>query len=221
MASSVYEIWLSADNGDIRLSMPVLPATLDIGNTSKNESVDISNLGEVTILQKPGAKTFGFSSFFPKNRSPVIEYGGFIEPWKFVEFIEGWINREIPVRFVVTGTPINYAVSIEEFNYDEEHGAVGDLNYTISLKEFKFVKMRKITEKKKEKARPKPKPKGKMYAIKKGDTLWALARKNYGKGSEWRKIWNANKAAIIKRDKRNNKQPGHWIHIGEKIVIPA
>ena len=50
------------------------------------------------------------------------------------------------------------------------------------------------------------------YTIKKGDTLWGLAKKNYGKGSKWPTIHNANKDKI--------KNP-NVIVPGWKIKIPT
>ena len=49
------------------------------------------------------------------------------------------------------------------------------------------------------------------YTIKKGDTLWAIAKKYYGKGSEYTKIYNANKNIIKNPD---------LIYPGQKIKIP-
>lgn len=47
-------------------------------------------------------------------------------------------------------------------------------------------------EKKKE-VQPAPaKSTARTYTVKKGDSLWAIARKVYGKGSLWQKIYNAN-----------------------------
>lgn len=51
----------------------------------------------------------------------------------------------------------------------------------------------------------------KTYTIKKGDTLWAIAKKYYGKGSEYPKIFNANKDKI--------KDPNK-IYPGQVIKIP-
>lgn len=65
-----------------------------------------------------------------------------------------------------------------------------------------------------------PKPATKKYVVKKGDTLWGIATRHYGKGSLWTKIWEANKAGLIARDKRNAKDKGHWIHIGYVLTIP-
>jgi|SRR5690554_521809 len=68
-------------------------------------------------------------------------------------------------------------------------------------------------------AQPKEAPK-KTYTVKRGDTLWAIASKYYGSGTQWRKIWEANKSMLIARDKRNQKTPGHWIYPGQVLTIP-
>lgn len=68
--------------------------------------------------------------------------------------------------------------------------------------------------------KPKPKPTDTYYTVKRGDTLWAIAKRFYGKGSLWRKIWEANKDMLIKRDRRNIKDNGRWIYPNQKLRIP-
>ncbi|GAB2558167.1 LysM peptidoglycan-binding domain-containing protein [Gracilibacillus alcaliphilus] len=220
MTKSVYEIWLSTADNKERLRLPVLPSSVGLSIGNKNESIDISNLGEVTVIQEPSPKTVQFSSFFPAKSTPLVEYSSFPKPWDAIQRIEKWQKSKKPLRLVVTKTKINIPVSIDSFNYQEEGGAVGDISYDLSLKEFKFVSVRKIKVKvPKKPKRPNPKPKPRTHTVKSGDTLWDLARKYYGNSLEWRKIWNANKAMMVKRDKRNLKQPGHWIYPGQRLVI--
>jgi nucleoid-associated protein YgaU len=65
------------------------------------------------------------------------------------------------------------------------------------------------------------KPKDESYTVKKGDTLWAIAGRFYkGKNTDWRRIWEANKDMLIKRDRRNASDHGHWIYPGQKLRIP-
>lgn len=224
MSKSVYQFWLSTNNNKERLRLPVIPPSLDISSPSKNESIDISNLGEVTVLQDPAARMLHFSSYFPAHMSPLVEYNNPPKPWDAVKKIEKWQRDKVPLRFLVTGTSINIAVSIDTFNYGEAGGSVGDIAYDLALKEFVFTTVRKIKVDKKKtekKTRPAVKPKAKTHKVKKGDTLWGLSKKYYkDNGLGWKKIWNANKAAMIKRDKRNVKNPGHWIHIGSVLKIP-
>lgn len=224
MSKSVYEIWISTNDNKERLRLPVLPSSIEIGGPSNNESIDISNLGEVTILQDPAAKTIQFSSFFPAHRSPLVEYNNLPKPWDAVKKLEKWQKSKRPLRLVITKTKINIPISIESFNYREEGGAVGDIYYDLSLKEFKFVSVRKIKVKTPAKPkRPAPTPKARTHKVVRGDTLWGLSKKYYkDNGLGWRKIWNvkSNKDMLIKRDKRNLKQPGHWIYPGQILRIP-
>lgn len=50
------------------------------------------------------------------------------------------------------------------------------------------------------------------YIVKKGDTLWKIAYKVYGRGWQWRRIYNANRDALPK--------PGQ-IREGQVLVIPS
>lgn len=70
------------------------------------------------------------------------------------------------------------------------------------------------------KNKPKPKPTERYHVVVRGDTLWALAKHYYGHGYEWTKIWDKNKAMLVKRDGRNAKDKGHWIYPGQRIFIP-
>lgn len=226
MSKSAYQFWLSTNDNKERLRLPVLPSSLDMSNGSKNESVDISNLGEITVLQDPAAKIVQFSSFFPLHDSTLSEYSNPPKPWDAIKKIEKWKKSKVPLRFLVTGTSINLPVSIDGFTYGEEGGAVGDISYDLTLKEYIFVSIRQIKvkvpkkKKTKKKSRPAVKPKAKTHRVKRGDTLWHLAKRYYGNSLQWRKIWNANKTMMIKRDKRNRKQPGHWIFPGQVLKIP-
>ncbi|NOY75676.1 MAG: LysM peptidoglycan-binding domain-containing protein [Kiritimatiellaeota bacterium] len=50
------------------------------------------------------------------------------------------------------------------------------------------------------------------YTVRKGDTLWKIARRFYGSGKEWRKIYQANQDTMSDPNK---------VKAGSKIRIPA
>ncbi len=73
-----------------------------------------------------------------------------------------------PVQFLITGTKINVACSIESFNYSEGDNEIGDRNFDIVLKEYKTASPRKIKQKKKRKRSARPKLHPKHIPSKKG-----------------------------------------------------
>lgn len=219
MPKSVYEFWLS--QGSQKLRLPVLPEKIEIGGAMQNESVKVSGLGELIFIDEPGAREISFASFFPRRHSPLCEYRTIPKPETAINTIMKWRNKKQPIRLIVTGTKINFLCSLEEFTYSEGESGVGDRDYSLQLKEYKTASPRKIKVKKPVQKKRPSKPAPRTWKVKKGDTLWAIAGKVYGKNTEWRKIWNANKAMLIKRDSRNNRQPGHWIYPGQTLKIPA
>lgn len=218
LTKSVYEFWIS--QGKEKLRFPVLPEAIDIANSVQNDSVKITGLGELTFIEEPGAKEISFSSFFPKKYTPIAEYQNLPPPENAIAKIEKWMKAKKPVQFLITGTKINMACSIESLKYSEGDKEIGDRDFDIVLKEYKTASPRKIKQKKKTKAKRPSKAAPKTYTVKKGDTLWDIAGRFYGNSTQWRKIWNANKTAMIKRSKRNIRQPGHWIFPGQKLKIP-
>ena len=211
---SKYEIWLSVNENKTRLQLPVNPPSLDISSASQNATVNVSGLGEVTILKEPGAKVFEFSSIFPSTYGPYCETNKIPKPWDAVSFIEKYKSTQ-PFRFIITNTPINLLVSVEDFKYNESAGDIGTLKYSLKLKEYRPVKPRQVNVTIKKQVvvstppRPNPKPVQKTYTVVGGDYLIKIARK-LGI-SDWRTIYNAIKDKI--------KDP-NVIQIGWVLKIP-
>ena len=218
MTSSKYQIWLEA--GKKKHQLPVNPESIKIQRNGNNQSVTIAGLGETTVLQEPKAVTISFSSFFPKTYFPGCTVKKPLLPHAYINAISTWLNEKTVVRLYITKCDIVWYATIESFSYSQSGGDVGSYDYTISLKSYKTVRVRQININKNKKASaPKKtnaivntKSKPKTYTVKSGDSLYNIAKKYYGDGSKYTKIYEANKKII-------GSNP-NLIKAGQVLTIP-
>lgn len=218
-----YAIFFDKDNITYRL--PVNPEELEVTSTQATEKYNILKLGEVIVPTHNELKTYTFETEFPHNASHyVTSTKDFKGPDFWINLFETWRDKKVPVRFLATNQitkDINTLVLIESYTINERAGEEGDKYISFSLVEYKEFskKVAKITVvKDTTKATPAPAPspapatpQKKTHTIVSGDTLWAIAKKYYGNGALYNKIYEANKNII--------KNP-NLIYPGQKVVIP-
>lgn len=226
------EIWLKQDKDAVRI--PILPASFQISVDNGHQTVDVQTKGEVVILGKKGLKTLELSSFFPNVDYPFAAYAKDRDPYEYVKKIESWMEK--PIRVTITETNVNLRFVIQSFSYGEPDGT-GDIEYTLSLKEYRkpgkntgqgSSSTGQSAEEDGRKLLKRPaKNAPKTYVVKKGDNLWNLAKKFYGSGSKYKKLYQANKSVIEKEAKKrgrtssaNKGVDGWWIYPGTKLVVP-
>ena len=191
--------------GGREIDIPVLPEKLKVTSPGNNATAPVLVLGDVLILRKKGLRTVAWDSFFPVNDAPFVT-GRITDPVEIVKAIQKARDSLDPVRFLITGTDldINVRMGVETFDYEERAGELGDFYYSIKLSEWKDYSPRRIVlppepakpAQAKEPERTGEPPKQKTYTVKAGDCLWNIAKKFYGKGSDYTKIYNANKGTI-------------------------
>lgn len=144
------DIYLSINNNQQVIQLPVLPDQYEMTYPMNNTTKSTINSGDMRLIGLKGLKSISFSSFFPskeygfireKTAYSAITNEGYLA-WDYVKLIEEWMEERVPIRLVITDTPINIAVTIDSFTYGIKDGS-GDIHYSISLTEFRFVETNK------------------------------------------------------------------------------
>lgn len=207
------EFWLQKDN-DSKFQLPVKPSEYNVTVSHKNTVVNVLQLGDINLMGKTGLREISLSSFFPAKDYNFSNNSGRKTPLAYVEKIEAWRNSGEPIRVIITGI-LNMECTIESFSYGEQD-ATGDIYYTASLKEYKKIKTKTVTSssstaKASSKRSAKTSISGGTYTVKKGDSLWKIAKQFYGNGALYMKIYEANKNIISDPNK---------IYVGQVLTIP-
>nr|PZN50824.1 MAG: peptidoglycan-binding protein LysM [Bacteroidota bacterium] len=216
-----YGIYLSVNDGKEGFRIPVNPPEIEIEEQGQGNTYTIVKLGEINVIKEPKLSEISFDSFFPGQRYPFVVGKTLLTPARYVELINKWMREKQVVRLVMTdgAIDINMPVSIEGFTWREKAGAVGDIEYELSLKRYVYHAPKRVTIKlqnnkanvKKKQSRPKEKKPPRIYRLKRGDTLWGLAKRFLGSGTRWREIARLNGI----KDSQVRRLP-----IGLKVKIP-
>ena len=201
------KIYLSFNNQAEAFEFPVLPEEVEIKESGNNKSHILQNIGEITVINTIKAPTLKLESFFPINSGPYVTSKYLLKPNEYIEKIKRWRDTGKPVRLVITGTSVDlsWACTIEDFSYKEKAGAVGDIEYIISFKEYRWFKVKKVeivSDSKtsqpaiaKTEQRPVEKEKPKTYTVQTGDTLCSISKKCLGDSGKYKEIAKKNNIA--------------------------
>ena len=180
------------------------PSKLTVKIKNKNKTLILLDQGEVNFLRNAGLTeiTVPFTFSMLTGRSPSY-YLGVLERLK----ISKSTTQFILVRRSPDGRSLfdtNMTVSVEDYNITEDAKDGLDVGVDVNLKQWRSYGSKTVTveesvsdtgqqvmtvEQEREESTA---PSAKTYTVKEGDTLWAIAAKYYGKGSEYQQIYNAN-----------------------------
>ncbi|MGO0987752.1 LysM peptidoglycan-binding domain-containing protein [Clostridioides difficile] len=195
------EIWLRQANNTFRF--PIIPSSFEINGSATINTSNILSVGDIAIFGGLGLKTIELSSFFPNQEYSFCNYNGFPKPYDCVNLIESWMKEGYILRFIITETNINFECIITDFNYREQDYS-RDVYFTLSLKEYRRIQISKVNINNDEKLSSEkniPLTKGfdtkqKTHKVVEGDTLFKIAKKHYGNGDLWEKIYKTNEDKI-------------------------
>ena len=214
------EIYLGTDNDKIRF--PVVPSAIGVNRSNNIDTQSVLKLGEVPIFNGTSLKTIELTSFFPNQEYSFCDYTGFMKPYEFSDKIQKWMYEGKPLRIIVTDSPTNMQCLIQQFDTAEQDGT-RDLYFTLNLIEYRPIEVPNLSNNNQSNnsnnsqniSRPSENNDSsdsnqqKIHKVVKGDSLWAIAQKYYGKGSLYPKIKEANKSKYPSLAKNNIIYP-NW-----------
>ena len=209
------EIYLGTDTDKIRF--PVVPSTIGVSRSNNIDTQSVLKLGEVPIFNGTSLKTIELTSFFPNQEYSFCDYTGFMKPYEFSEKIQRWLYQGTPVRIIITDSPTNMQCLIQQFDTVEQDGT-RDLYFTLNLIEYRPIEIPIIkvdtntSNASNNTTRPTEQANNttqKVHKVVKGDSLWTIAQKYYGKGNLYPKIKEANKSKYPSLAKNNIIYP-NW-----------
>ena len=130
------DIYLSVNNRAEVLRLPVLPPEFTVSKSRNNEVFETVSQGQLNLIGTQALKKISWSSFFPCRDYPFLRDRS-DTAFGYLYTIDIWYERKLPIRLIITDTPINMVVTIDDFSYTI--GRDGDMKYSITLSEVKLI----------------------------------------------------------------------------------
>lgn len=199
------------------LTLPVNPEEYRIDFGRGVEEVSIIGYRDIPRVGNRKLDKLSFTALLPgRYQESICNYHPIPRPTTALGRLRRWSQSGggsaiYPLRVTIAGlyteTMILTDVSLNTRPAEE----AGDIWVDLSF--MAWVDLKPVAWSYQRKARPSPTPAHQVrYTVVSGDSLWAIARRHYGSGAEWRRIWDANKPM-------RSGNP-NLIYPGEVIILP-
>lgn len=198
-----------------KLTLPVSPQEVEVKTAATFAKHTIIGLGEVEIPNGSVQTVIAWDAVLLNSYEEyefVVPKSEFKDPQTIISQMKTFRTNRTVVTLTIDDM-LSEQVQLSAFTYKK--GAKGDYNYSIEWKTAESAKLQsemakavsKVVSSKKSTARASKSP-ANPYSAKKGQTLFAIAKKVYKKGSKWKSIYTKNKAKLKKAGlakKKNTK----------------
>lgn len=207
-----------------KYKLPVNPEELKRTRKLNVEKYQVLATGEVSVPTYCGLEEYSFEAEFPSQKYHYVNSGAKADADHYEKLFRRAQRQKQPIWFIASNginDDISTRVLIESVEVVEKAGEEGDKYITLSLLEYRAPGKRYVAVQTADATVKQEDPaateevnpavtEGKTHTVQSGDTLWAIAKKYYGDGSQYPKIVSANGIG----------NP-NLIHPGQVLMIPA
>lgn len=183
------------------VQFPIAPSSMETKINNKNKTITLINEGEVNVLKKAGLTDISFELLLPNSKYPFAVYpDGFQPATYYLDKLESLKVSNKPFQLIVSRMKpngellfdTNMKVSLEDYPIEEDAENGFDIVVSLNLKQYREYGTKVLELKKTKVSGSKPvakttKPRAsskvtpKSHKVVRGDTLWAICKKHYGK----------------------------------------
>lgn len=133
--------------------LPIAPGKLDMKFKSRNETIELLNDSEVSVLKNPSLISISFELILPNTQYPFALYkDGFKRADYYIDKFNKFKTDKKPIQFIVirtlpNGTPIfntNIKVSFEDYAMSESASDGFDVTVSVNLQQYKEYGTKKV-----------------------------------------------------------------------------
>lgn len=199
------DFYLTGPDGRV-LHFPMNPEEANASTGAETISFRPLDLGTVRLPRGKQPATVSWEGIFPgqgRTGQPFVK--DWRPPGEALDLLQAWRDTNARLRLLITETPFNLDVFIEKLDHNGgTRGGMRDIKYTLQLTQWRELVLLTDTEYQTRSAgaataaapsRPTQAPPS-SYTVADGDSLWDIARRVLGDGSQWRRIYDLNQASI-------------------------